>query len=137
MSTLADTSHTAPAADLMHIERWNDTLVVARFDADTDEALMFLTPVLGPTSTLVLHRLARALNSGGPLCWTLADLAATFGVSTSQIDRTIDRLERFGYARRDGFTLAVRTTVPPLTRRHVERLPVYLAAAYAATESER
>ena len=135
MSTLADTSHMASAADLMHIERWNDPLVVARLDADTDEALMFLTPVLGPTSTLVLHRLARALNSG-PLCWTLADLAATFGVSISQIDRTIDRLERFGYARRDGFTLAVRTTVPPLTRRHVGRLPDYLAAAYAATESE-
>ena len=136
MTTLADTSHTPPAADLMHIERWNDPLVVARFDADTDEALMFLTPVLGPTSTLVLHRLARALSSGGPLCWTLADLAATFGVSLGQIDRTIDRLERFGYARRDGFTLAVRTTVPPLTRRHVERLPTYLAAAYAVTEYE-
>ncbi|MCC6437884.1 MAG: hypothetical protein IT196_22855 [Acidimicrobiales bacterium] len=40
MTTLADTSHTPPAADLMHIERWNDPLVVARFDADTDEALI-------------------------------------------------------------------------------------------------
>lgn len=136
MTTLADTSHTTPAADLIHIERWNDPFTVARFDADADEALMFLTPVLGPTSTLVLHRLARALKSGGPLCWTLADLASTFGVSIGQIDRTIDRLERFGYARRDGFTLAVRRTVPPLPRRHVERLPTYLAAAYVATESE-
>ncbi len=137
MTTLADTSHATSTADLMHIDKWSDPLTVGMFDADTDEALMFLTPVLGPTSTLVLHRLARALNSGGPLCWTLTDLAATFGVSLSQIDRTIDRLERFGYARREGFTLAVRTTVPPLPRRHAERLPGYLAAAYAATESER
>ena len=50
MSTLADTRPT-PAADLLHIERWNDPLTTAVFDSDTDEALMFLAPVLGPTST--------------------------------------------------------------------------------------
>ena len=137
MSTIADTSHPTPTTDLLHIERWNDAAAVAVFDSHSDEALMFLPPVLGPTSTLLLHRLARALVSGGPLCWSISDLAATFGVSLGQIDRTIDRLERFGYARRDGFTLAVRTTVPPLARRHVERLPRYLAAAYAQMEAEQ
>ena len=136
MSILADTCAT-PAADLLHIERWNDPVTTSVFDSDTDEALMFLAPVLGPTSTLLLHRLARALVSGGPVCWSLADLATTFGVSLGQIDRTIDRLERFGYARRDGFTLAVRVAIPPLTRRHIERLPAYLAATYARMEIER
>lgn len=136
MSTLADTRPT-PATDLLHIERWNDPLATGVFDSDTDEALMFLAPVLGPTSTMVLHRLARALVSGGPVCWSLTDLATTFGVSLGQIDRTIDRLERFGYARRDGFTLAVRVAVPPLTRRHIERLPAHLAAAYTQMETQR
>ena len=136
MSTLADTCPT-PTADLLHIERWDDPFETVTIESDSDEALLFLAPVLGPTSTMLLHRLARALVSGGPVCWSLTDLATTFGVSLGQIDRTIDRLERFGYAHRDGFTLAVRTTVPPLARRHVERLPRYLAAAYAQMEAER
>ncbi len=136
MSILADTCP-PPAADLLHIERWDDPLVTSVFDSDTDEALMFLAPVLGPTTTMLLHQLARALVSGGPVHWSLTDLATTFGVSLGQIDRRIDRLERFEYARRDGFTLAVRVAAPTLTRRHIERLPDLLAAAYTQMETER
>lgn len=99
------------------------------FRTDCDDALVFLTPVLGPTGTLLLHRLARAIHTGGPRCWSVDDLAATFGVSPAVLDRTIDRLEWFGYARRDGYRLQVRTVAPRLHARWIDRLPGYLAGA--------
>lgn len=121
------------ADDFLHVEVWSDPLDADGIGADTDDALMFLTPFLGPTSTLLLHRLTRALNTGGRQGWTLSDLAGTFGVSVGQIDRTIDRLERFGFARRDGFRLVVRTRFSTLPSRHTDRFPDYLAAIYHQT----
>lgn len=138
MTSLTDLSAVhGTAADVIHIEAMTDQLAEHGFDADTDDALVFLTPVLGPTSVLVLHRLSRALRAGGPLCWSMTDLAATFGVAVGQLDRTVDRLERFGFARREGFRLVVRTRVPPLTDRQLDRLPDYLAAAYQLDRGAR
>ncbi len=38
---------------------WDDPLAANGLQTDTDDALIYLTPLLGPTSTLTLHRLSR------------------------------------------------------------------------------
>ena len=47
---------------------------------DSDEALVLLCPVLGPSATIILHRLAR-YASQGPTVWEPGPFAATFGLS--------------------------------------------------------
>ena len=69
--------------------------------ADSDEALVLLCPVLGPSATLVLHRLAR-YASAGPTTWEPSVFASTFGMSknsaTGLATKAIARLARFGFA---------------------------------------
>lgn len=75
---------------------------------DSDEALIYLTPVLGPTSTLLIHRLARYVYNAGdadvtamfevvPQPFTIepVELAGCFGISEVQLARSIERLTMF------------------------------------------
>jgi hypothetical protein len=107
---------------------WNDPRAASGLQTDTDDALIYLSPVLGPTSTLTLHRLARCLTTGTSRVWSIEDLAATFGVGTSQMRASLARLERFGMIRTVGDRLEVRTRLASLSVRHVERMPAYLVA---------
>ena len=77
-------------------------------------------PVLGPTATV--------LTTGTGRVWSIEDLAATFGVGASQMRASLARLERFGMIRTVGGRTEVRTRVPALAARHIERMPAYLAA---------
>ena len=88
----------------------------------------YLPPFLGPTSSLVLHRLSRCLTTGTGRVWSIEDLAATFGVGASQMRASLARLERFGMIRTVGGRTEVRTRVPALAARNIERMPAYLAA---------
>lgn len=110
---------------------WRDPVVEEAPGSITtwsDEALIWWTPSVGPTSMLMAHRLA-AYATQGPTTWTATDLAATFGMGTSRtrLDHTLDRLERFGIITRHGTSIAVRLMLAPLTRRQRETLPGYLA----------
>jgi hypothetical protein len=75
---------------------------------------------------------ADAARSAVPAHWPLDALAATFGVQVGVVRRTIARLERFGVARRQGATVAVRLVLPPLPERLRSRLPAHLRAEYDA-----
>ena len=115
------------------IVAWDDPLAADGFDADTDDTLTYLTPILGPSAVVVLHRIARYLNSGATV-WVcdLHQLAATFGLgyhpdTTSQLTRTLMRLEQFGMIREHAGTVEVRTRIPKLPRRWLNRMPGYLA----------
>ena len=55
--------------------------------------------------------------------WSIEDLAATFGVGPSQMRASLARLERFGMIRTVDERTEVRTRVPALSARHVERSP--------------
>jgi hypothetical protein len=113
--------------------------VIARIDpvcdrgipTDSDEALVVLCPVLGPSATVVLHRLSRYAASG-PTTWEPGVFAATFGLSkncaTGLATKAIARLARFGFATIGSSTLAVRTHVPSLPQRGLASLPDYLQA---------
>ena len=108
---------------------WIDPVCANGVPSDSDEALVILCPVLGPSATLVLHRLSRYATAG-PTSWEPGVFAATFGMSknsaTGLATKAITRLARFGFAMIGPSTLAVRTHVPPLPQRWISALPEYL-----------
>ena len=108
---------------------WIDPVCAQGTPSDTDEALIMLCPVLGPSATLVLHRLSRYATAG-PTTWEPSVFAATFGLSknsaTGLATKAITRLARFGFATIGSSTLAVRTHIPPLPQRWLAALPEYL-----------
>ncbi len=111
---------------------WLDPVCAHGVPSDSDEALVILCPVLGPSATLVLHRLSRYATSG-PTSWEPGVFAATFGMSTNSATglatKAITRLARFGFATIGSSTLAVRMHVPPLPQRWLAALPAYLRDA--------
>ena len=62
-------------------------LAAGGLDADSDDALVYLTPILGPTATLLLHRLARYLTGEvAAQTWTMDDDAEWAVKVTGRID---------------------------------------------------
>ncbi len=108
---------------------WIDPVCPSRVTTDSDEALVILCPVLGPSATIVLHRLAR-YASCGPTTWDPTVFAATFGLAknapTGLAAKAVARLARFGFVTVSSTTIAVRTHVPPLPQRWLAALPDYL-----------
>ena len=108
---------------------WLDPVCDGGIPSDSDEALVILCPVLGPSATLVLHRLSRYATCG-PTSWEPGVFAATFGMSKNFANglaiKAIARLARFGFANIGTSSLAVRTHVPTLPQRWVASLPEYL-----------
>lgn len=123
--------HRKLATDLLsrpsfRVVAWHDPLSANGLPADSDESLMLLCPVLGPSATIVLHRLAR-YASVGPTEWEPEPFAATFGLSkVSLAPRALSRLSRFGFAQIGATRLAVRTTVPHMPVHWLAQLPEYL-----------
>ncbi|MFP5489623.1 MAG: hypothetical protein ACLGHQ_15130 [Acidimicrobiia bacterium] len=123
--------HHKLAADLLsrpsfEVVAWVDPRCDGGLPADSDEALMLLCPVLGPSATIILHRLAR-YASVGRTEWEPEPFAATFGLSTATLaPRALSRLSRFGMGEIGATQLAVRTTVPHIPLHWLERLPEYL-----------
>ena len=105
---------------------WIDPGCDGGLPADSDEALVLLCPVLGPSATLMLHRLARYAVAG-PTTWEPEVFAATFGLASGGLaPKALSRLSRFGFATIGWAGIAVRTHVPPLPQRWLAQLPDYL-----------
>jgi hypothetical protein len=131
-----ETKPVTAAGDALTVIAWRDPVVEnvpGAMPTASDDALVWYTPFVGTIGVLMAHRFARRAADGAST-WTIEDIAATFGIGASagRVLRTVDRLDRFGIARRHGATLAVRLWLPPLTPRQRRRLPDYLAAAYDA-----
>lgn len=102
--------------------------------SDSNDLLTYLTPIVGPTATLIVHRAGSYFAAGDTwLRFDLLDLALTFGVSVtrsvnSPLMRALGRIDLFGFGRLDDQQpkLRVRTAIPPISRRHAERIPRYL-----------
>jgi hypothetical protein len=112
----------------------HDSLVEAHgWPTASNDTLAFLCPILGPSSTIILHRLG-GYASAGESSWTPADFAMTFGLGHADhialAARSVARLVSFGMARIDPTGLAVRTHVGPLSQRWAAKLPGYLRDAY-------
>jgi len=90
---------------------------------------------LGPASTWMWTRLARAAASSPSTVVDMVDLAASLGLGTQlgpngTISRTIARAVWFDAIRRSGNTLAVRTALPDLPARRLARLPASARIAH-------
>jgi len=124
---------TTAAAPCLVVVAWHDPVVESAPDAiptASDEALVWWTPLVGPTGMVMAHRFATYATTG-PTTWTAEEVCATFGMghANSRLDHTLTRLERFGIITRRGAVIAVRLMLAPLTRRQREALPAYLADA--------
>jgi hypothetical protein len=103
----------------------------AGWPAASDATLVWLAPIVGPASVVMMHRLGSYAAEGSSV-WEPAELGATFGLGVSMLARTIERLCRFGLVEVHPPGLAVRVSVGPLSQRWVAQLPAYLADAYRA-----
>jgi hypothetical protein len=95
----------------------------------------FYLPVIGPSATWALRRLAGIANARGELTIALEDFAASLGLGhgtarTAPVVRTLERLVHFGLARWHDDALEVRVYVPTLSERRLRRLPLTLQAAH-------
>lgn len=97
----------------------------------------FWTPIVGPSTVLLVRRLALALAvSPDGLDLDVAELGASLGLQggvgrNSPVMRTLDRACGFKLARQiDATTIEVRRKVPPLTRVQVARLPEPMQRAH-------
>lgn len=88
-------------------------------------------PVIGPTSVLLLRRVPALWREGMPAEVDVAELAQSLGLGNSTgrsgtMQHTLERLERFRFASFSGpDDLDVFTEAPPLSSRHLERLPAW------------
>jgi hypothetical protein len=92
---------------------------------------LFWLGILGPTSTWLLRRLAAGLDErpqGFDLQVDVMARALGLGGRSgrhSPFQRALARCEKFELARRpESTTFAVRRRIPPLSRRHLMRLPL-------------
>lgn len=146
------TSAPPPPPDRLHVEPWPDP-VIDEIGHDPRSAYveLFWLPVLGPSTTWLLRRLASHLDDAPRgVDLPVDDLARRLGIGersgpNAPFARTIKRCVDFQMAEWRHTTLAVRTHLPPLARRHLRRLPESLQAEHdsligsspSATFSER
>jgi hypothetical protein len=124
----------------LRVVRWVDPLADPHgLDPCSRYVEFFWLGILGPSTTWLLRRLSLGLEAqpdGFDL--DLADMARALGLGDRQgknapFQRAVRRLSTFGLARTHGAGgLAVRTRIPPLTLRHLHRLPESLQASHRA-----
>jgi hypothetical protein len=128
----------------LRITAWPDPVIDSLgFDPASGYVELCWLPTLGPSAVWAIRRLTAGLRAN-PDGYTIqvADLGAALGLGSgpprsSAIVRTLKRLVHFEMARYEGEgTLAVRRHLPPLSRRHVERLVPALRRAHEQLTSE-
>ncbi len=134
------TSIPDPWADASHIliTPWLDPVVDERgHDPRSSYVERFWLPTIGPSSLWLIRYLAGNIEgSATPVPVDLDLLASALGIGhrigrQSPLLRTMARVAHFGLARvADADTFEIRLRVPPLARRHVERLPRDLQIAH-------
>ena len=125
--------------DPLHVVPLADPVVEALgYDPRSAYPELFWLPILGPSTLWTLRRVAAGFDAHPegfdlPLSRLGGELGLTGGVTRNgPTARTINRLVDFDMARVVGDALAVRRKLPPLTRRHVLRLPTHLAERHQA-----
>ncbi|MFM7059944.1 MAG: hypothetical protein ACKOZL_02000 [Actinomycetes bacterium] len=122
----------------LEVHPWPDPVIdTVGHDPRSAYAEIFWLPTLGPTSLLLLRRLATALDEAPyGMVIDVADLSKALGLgyrdgASTPLVRSFERLVQFDLASVTAEeTYAVRRNVPPVNRRHVRRLPEYLQAQH-------
>lgn len=143
----APTSEAATPSSHLTVVQWRDPLVEScGYEMRGVYVERFWLPVLGPTCTLLLRRVADMFDAH-PDGFTvdMHDLGAQLGVAFNDsahnaLSRAFLRCEMFGFSqrhtnRRDAGShdsVAIRRVAPPLAQRHIKRLPASLVAMLEA-----
>lgn len=119
------------APSLIFTTAVSHTNVPVLFEMDSPEAIYFITPVIGPTSTVLMHLLttwckqhAEAGNDSFEI--GLDELGSYAAISAATLSSTLARLHRFNMIHPLGGTpllTEVQTTVKHYPVRWLERLP--------------
>jgi hypothetical protein len=126
-------------ADTLDIRPWPDPVIdVLGHDPRSNYVETYWLSVLGPSTTWLMRRLARGLETA-PAGFTLSldETARALGLATtgskhSAFARALTRCVQFDLAQEQGNgVLAVRRKVPPLSRRQIVRLPADLQQSHA------
>lgn len=141
--SLPPLSETLPT-DVIRITPWSDPVLdQLGHDARSTYVERFWLPILGPTTTLFLRRVAHELDrhpDGFDL--PVVDTASAMGLGVSggrnaPFLRGMARAAKFKLARPMGHdTLAVQAKLPPLTRVQIERLPAHVRDEHAVWQDE-
>ncbi len=128
--------NTSPVTTLIVLP-WHDPIVEAvGYDARSPYVELFWLGILGPTATWVLRRLVTGLDAypdGYEL--DLAETANALGLSLtagthSPFGRAMNRCVMFGMMHHVPDGVAVRRQLPPLSMRHLRKLPPHLQVAH-------
>jgi len=130
--------------DVIRIEPWLDP-VLDKLGHDARSAYVerFWLPILGPTTTLFLRRVAHELeNQPNGFDLQVLPTASALGLGVSggrntPFLRGMARAAKFKLARLVGHdTLAVQAKLPPLTRTQIERLPAHIRDEHEVWQDE-
>ncbi len=126
-------------AERLHVMAWPDP-VLDRLGHDPRSPYVerFWVSILGPSSTLLLRRLATGLELAPdgfdvePEAWARELGIGLRGGKNSPFWRSVERTSRFRATRLQGDTLFVRRRLDSLNRRQIEKLPAHLQRAHNA-----
>jgi hypothetical protein len=135
LDTTSPKPHPAPAPAIrqLTIVAWHDPAIERQphtFATNSDKTLLYWTPTLGPTATLLIHRLATYASASPETIFNLDELAQTLGVGDRKILNTIARLQSYDLIAVTTPTIGVRLVLPPLSHNQLRRMPHYLAQSY-------
>jgi hypothetical protein len=136
--TVAPLDYTLPEPTVM-IVPWHDPVVdTIGYDVRSTYVELFWLNVLGPTATWLIRRLVFGLDRY-PLGYeldleeTAGSLGLSFAVNTAcPFARAVSRCVMFGAAQPLDGAIAVRRKLPPVARRHLNRMPQPLRESHAA-----
>jgi hypothetical protein len=140
------TTHTAAELSLTEptlvVVPWHDDVVDRiGYDPRSTYVETFWLNVFGPTSTWIIRRMVTGLDEypGGyelDLEQTAAALGLVFTPGASNpFARSMNRCVMFGAAQPVAGGLAVRRRLPPVSSRHLQRMPPYLRTAHQSWRS--
>ena len=122
------------------ITPWTDPIIdTLGHDPRSEYVERFWLPTLGPTSLLLIRRLASAFDRAPEgMTMDVVEFSQSLGLgardgASSPLLRSLDRLTQFDLAcaLKPG-AFAVRRNVPPVNRRHIHRLPDTLQREHAS-----
>lgn len=129
------------AETIITVRAWRDRAVEDHPEShptSSNDTLVWWTPILGPTATLLAHRFASYVSRRELVQFSVGDVSRTLGMgrSVGRVRATLERLERFHVAMVHDDAVFVRTSLPPLTHRQVAQLPPYLVELHEARRTK-
>ena len=126
--------------DLITFEPWADPVVDHHecHPEGTYSRLAWL-PIIGPSSWLMWGTLASQLRREPEVSWDITALAEAHGLQrgtgrNGMVCRTLTRLTQFRIlSPLNEFRHLVRLSAPPVSRRQLERLPIFVAELHHQT----